>query len=212
VPKPFKGTLKYDPHSLKKRPNLAVHIGHIAHIWTMIDVLHGEMLAEMLRSESRFTTAVYLRLRGARPHALDAVAEEVLTENLLKEFRKIMERCRKVESSRNDVVHGLWGIDESDDKVLIWIDPAAHVKWFSATVTLDVATASAANTASSDDAWKRMEDALDKHLGSTLSYTEADFIEIENRISEIFSLVYRFSEKLSQQLGRQYPSNTTEKK
>lgn len=107
MPKRFKGNWTYDANSLEKRPILAAHIGHIAHLWTMIDVLHGELLSVLLGRESKFTTTVYLRLRSARVDALAAVAQEVLGPDSFNEFQKIMKKCRAVEKSRNNVIHGM---------------------------------------------------------------------------------------------------------
>ena len=202
MPQPHKGDLQYEPDVLKKRPKLAVYIANIAHKWTLIDVLHGELLADMLRSESRFTTAVYLRLRGARSAALFAVAEEALSKDLLKEFRNVMDKSRRVEESRNDVIHALWGIDNSREDIIIRIDPSTHVKWFSAEHAVESGT---------EHSLRMAEEARIEHRKAALVYTESDFIDIEKRIDELFTAVYQFSEKVNLQLAQQHKVGTISK-
>jgi hypothetical protein len=190
----------YDDQALHKRPKLAIHIAYIAQHWTLIDLLHGELLSILLGKDARFTTSVYLKLRGARPHALNAVAEEVLPEDLLKEFRQIMNKCRDVEGERNDVIHGMWATSEDDEDALIWVDPAAHVKW---------RAARAVRTSRSKVMKEWARKAVNAHLDGGLSYKEEDFIAIEKRIVQLFSTIYQFGQRVEKQLRRRPKANRT---
>jgi hypothetical protein len=206
MPQPYKGMWTYDVFALRNRPALAARVGNIAHFWTLIDVLHGELLAKLLRGDAQFATAVYLRLRGARTHALSAVAEEVLQDDWLAEFRKVMKKCREVEGTRNDVIHALWGTTDKDDKdIIIRIDPATHVRWHAAK-----AARKAGRRNKSMEIWA--SNWTYTHFSSAVSYNELDFATIERQITDLFSLVYDFSNRVDSQLRKRPRANKTQKK
>lgn len=96
-------------------------------------------------------------------------------------------------------------LDESDDKVLVWIDPASHVRWQSA-VTVKKGSG---RISSRVREWRT--NVFEQHFSSGMVYNEADFIDIEKRISEVFALVFQFLEKVEQQLRRRRTASKNQK-
>jgi hypothetical protein len=191
-PQPFKGQWHSDNVVLRLRSKLAAHVGIIANLWTHVDLILASMLTAMLRADARSGMTMYLCLRGARPAAMMAVAEDVLEETLLKEFRQLMGRVRTVEGARNDVVHGIWGRSD-DPENLIWLDPALHAAWVAAISTLQHKD----NNATHSD-WEVMNSSMTAMHSSALEYKEIDVIEIETRIDDLLVELGQFHWKISQ--------------
>jgi hypothetical protein len=190
MPQPFKGDWSSNKDVLKQRPKLAAHIAHIAHLWTQVDLALGHVVINMLKADAASGAAMFLSLRGARPAALDAVAQYALDADALKEFRQLTKKVRTVEGSRNDVVHGMWALPKQGDDSLVWLDAASWVAWMAANTALHHKSSRATN-----DDWTRMKLAMEVLNKSALEYKEADFIDIENRIQDLLAELAQFQNK-----------------
>ena len=187
---------RYDIDVLTERPNLAAHIGKIAHLWTLVDIQLGLLLASMLRADARSATVMYLKLRGARPHAMDAVAEDILDPSLLSDFRKLMGKVRDIEGSRNDVIHGLWAIDERDPNNLVWIDTALHLQ---EAIARRAAMHLPVGPLLVEGSW--WYEAWSSSKDSERIYGESTFIEIEKRVKSLLIQIAEFDGKVMKLFG-----------
>ncbi len=192
MPQPYKGSgWKSGMDALKARPKLAAHIGTIAAMWSQIELQLGILLALILQADAQIATAMYMRLKSetVRLAAIEAVAEEKLTDDLLEEYNTLGEKIRKTGSQRDTIMHGLWAIPDDNPESLVLIDPREFVTWASRAIG---AHAKRSEGRGAGRAYIHRTAPFE----SALEYKESDFIDIQNRISELLKEIYKFSAKV----------------
>lgn len=179
----------WDTRALLQRPNLARHIATIAAMWTQVEINIGHILSAMCGIQFNISTAIYVALvsTSARIDALNAIAETRLNKKTQEKLALLLKEFRKRSKERNNIVHGLWGISETDTKCLLHQDPADH--------TLMVAEALFA---------RRPQQSSPKFRRKSVvyQYSEPDFIAIERRILKLKNDAWNFSHQLSERRWR----------
>jgi hypothetical protein len=113
------------------RPKFEAAIGRCIAIWSYVDEALGSLFGILLGTESNAAHRVFLILRrwtNQRP-ALDTAAEGVLSGDELTAYRALMVEYGSLESQRNDLGHGCFGICPDDEDLLFMIKVENHVVW-----------------------------------------------------------------------------------
>lgn len=196
MPQPLiKGaTVYFSGNAIEERPILAKHIGIIAGLWTDLDVRRATLLCDLLRTEARLATAMYMSIAtdGGKQAVLNAVVEEKFPE-LFEEFYLLSKTIGKTANERNNVLHGIWGLSNQNSETLIWIDLKNHVK---ASATLREVGDSIMDSKDHKPLEKKLHDDISLELEAHREYTEKDFINIENRIKERIEELRQFGLKV----------------
>lgn len=114
---------------LKERPELCARIGKIVAIWGQVDNEMGNLLGILLGTQSEAALEVFLSLRRSsnQRDALQAAARVKLADQDLETFDAILKVYGSLESQRNALAHGCFGICPDDESILFWIDIKHHV-------------------------------------------------------------------------------------
>lgn len=165
----------FSPNALLERPQLAAHIGKIALMWTHVEQWIGHILAAMTRMESAQAMTIYASFVTAnvRIDVLKAIAAERLDEPTQKLLVALLKDFRIRAGERNDVVHGIWGIDANRDDCLLHQDPTDHTLW----ITYHL-------YGRRPEGGILRKDEIER-LPRVLVYKEKDFLAIEDRIQRL---------------------------
>jgi hypothetical protein len=125
MPQPYKGhaDTTFNSGVLLQRPRLAAHIAVIAAIGGEIDLWLALVLIEILESEaSEATVAMYLSIinSGVRKEVIRAAANAKLDQSERKELEDLLKLAKS--DTRNDLVHGSWGIASDEPDALLLDD------------------------------------------------------------------------------------------
>jgi hypothetical protein len=113
------------------RPEFARLIGECIGIWSYVDNEMGTMLGLLLGSRSEATIDVFLSLRRSanQREALSTAAKHSLRTNdeAMLAFDAVMITYKSLESQRNDLAHGLFGVMPDVEDALLWIEVRHHI-------------------------------------------------------------------------------------
>jgi hypothetical protein len=114
---------------LKERPEICARIGKVVAIWGQVDNEMGNLLGILLGTESEATLEVFLSLRRSsnQRDALASAARFTLKGRDFDTFSAILKVYGSLESQRNALAHGCFGICPDDESLLFWIDIKHHV-------------------------------------------------------------------------------------
>jgi hypothetical protein len=136
MPYPYLPTFKdkrYDIgfDKVAERPKLEGVVGRCIALWSWVDNELGGLFGILLKTESDAAQRVFLVLRRSsyQRDALKAAAEGVLSGDEMATFEALMVEYRSLESQRNDLSHGCFGICPDDDDLLFMIKVEHHVIW-----------------------------------------------------------------------------------
>ena len=136
MPQPYLPTFKHKRYQigfelLNERPQFAELIGRCIALWSYVDNELGGLFGILLRTDSDAAQRVFLVLRRwfNQRQALDAAAEGVLVGDERLLFRALMVEYGSLESQRNDLCHGCFGICPDDETLLFMIKIEHHVVW-----------------------------------------------------------------------------------
>tara|TARA_R110002012_G_scaffold85282_4_gene212770 strand:- start:393 stop:974 length:582 start_codon:yes stop_codon:yes gene_type:complete len=192
MPQPLKKfkALVVGPHTLQQRPDLAFHIGQIATGWAHVELNLGLLLANITQANPQVTVAMYLNLSSqtARNAALEAAAETQFDETDLSKFKALMKEVRAVAKQRNDVVHALWGVEETRKDALIRIDPSEQIRGLSNTMGKSAPLSNVA-TASFEPVRR-------------WAWIDSDFTQVETRMDKLVFQLFEFRGKVH----KKYPA------
>ena len=89
----------------------------------------GNLLGILLGTDSAAALDVFLTLRRAsnQREALDAAAKHKLQGRDLATYQALLKAYASLESQRNALAHGCFGICPDDSSLLLWIDIKNHV-------------------------------------------------------------------------------------
>jgi hypothetical protein len=122
------------PDCLGARPRAASLIAQCICWWTEVELQTALLLARMLRANTEPVVALYFSLTNerAKREALMSIAESVFLDDDLGIFNAIIGLKKSLESQRNDLAHGLFGITDRDEEGVAWIstkDRIQHLIW-----------------------------------------------------------------------------------
>ncbi|MEN5176764.1 hypothetical protein [Brevundimonas diminuta] len=130
-----KDTQTFGGFALAQRPDLAAKIAVIGASWAFLEAHAGYLLGILMKADP--TTSVALLGRFTTPTAktqtIIAVAKETLDENQFIELKVLLRRFSKIGQLRNEIAHGLWGIDSRQAEELAWL-PATVMPAFAITL------------------------------------------------------------------------------
>lgn len=114
---------------LKDRPDLCAAIGKCIAIWSQVDNEMGNLFSLLLGTESDAALEVFLSLRKSnnQSEALQAAAKYALIDEKLLCFKAMLAVYKSLESQRNCLAHGCFGICPENPEVLFWIAVKDHV-------------------------------------------------------------------------------------
>lgn len=123
---------------IEDRPRCAAIVGCIITSWADIEVSCAMLLAEMMGASAAPAAAVFGSLRSGRAQhlALNSVALLVLSETDHELFSAYMARRASLESQRNDLAHGCFGVCVPIKDGIIWAAQADYLT-FRATHKID---------------------------------------------------------------------------
>jgi hypothetical protein len=122
---------------LKDRPDFCAAIGRCIALWTNVDNEIGNLFSILLGTESDATLEVFLLLRRAsnQTEALQGAAKYALSGQELTAFEALMKVYTLLETERNALAHGCFGICPDDPSLLFWIDVKHHVHFQAETLS-----------------------------------------------------------------------------
>jgi hypothetical protein len=136
MPQPFLPAFqdrRYDIgfQSLEARPQFEAAIGRCITLWSYVDNELGGLFGVLLGTETQAAHRVFLILRrwSNQRQALDAAAESALTGNELSTYKALMVEYGSLETQRNDLAHGCFGICPDDEDMLFMVKVEHHVLW-----------------------------------------------------------------------------------
>ena len=105
------------------RPEHAQVIGECLMAWPHVDLQMAQLLATLLKTESRAALAVYLTLkrRSPRVEAITSAANIVLAAEENELLSAILSIVRATETERNALAHGYFGACDSIPEDILWI-------------------------------------------------------------------------------------------
>jgi hypothetical protein len=123
--------------TLKDRPDFCMAIGKCIAVWTYVDNEMGNLFSLLLGTESDAALEVFLSLRQFRHQreALEAAAKHSLSGHDLTAFQALTSVYCSLDSQRNDLAHGCFGICPDDPSLLLWIDVKHHVHFQTETLS-----------------------------------------------------------------------------
>lgn len=120
----------------EKRPLLAQIIGDCTAIWPYIEHDLALALSGLLNAKSPAALGVFTALRGFRTQkeVIEGAARVALSED----EQKLVSACLTViwtaQKARDDIAHGLWGVMNSEEDMLMWISGADYGPWNAAAI------------------------------------------------------------------------------
>lgn len=110
---------------------LAKLIGQCASTATALEVQFALCMGSLLGIENAASVAVFATLRNAkaRRDALLAAAVHSLPESDLELFRALIAVYERLDSARNDIVHGMWGEVTGEDDFVLWCSSQNYAVW-----------------------------------------------------------------------------------
>lgn len=136
MPQPYLPTFSNKRYSvgfqaLKERPAFAEIIGLCVSIWSYVDNEIGGLFGILLGTDSEAAHRVFLVLRrwSNQQEALNAAAESKLSGDEMALYQALITDYKSLESQRNEIAHGCFGICPDDDSLLFVIKVLHHVIW-----------------------------------------------------------------------------------
>lgn len=114
---------------LKERAEFCTSIGKCIGFWSFVDNEMANLFSLVLGTESEAALAVFLSLRRSQNQirTTSIAAKHVLSDPELKVCEALLRRYAELESERNDLAHGCYGICPDDQTILFWISVDEHV-------------------------------------------------------------------------------------
>ena len=197
MPNPYRGGhALWNVDTLTQRPELAMHLGVIAGMWSVIEAQLGHVLATILHSDALVGMTIYsvIKAEGARLDAMDAIASERLSPVDYATFIALQKAVRSVGKQRDVLMHNIWAVSEAHPKSLVLHDVR---KW-----TAFAASSRAENQTTNPDGHKKIYDAM---IASSMEYKEQDFLAIQRDVKALYFQLLEFAMRLGTQ-GQQ-PAN-----
>lgn len=132
MPQPLRRakTVQFGADHVSQRPQLAIAITRIVVLWSIVETNLGRILAEILGADASIGVAMYNALVGnaGQEAVLRAVVAEKLSKDDADRFNDLLDEMRSRARERNRIVHGMWGIADTEPDKLIWQDQRVWAK------------------------------------------------------------------------------------
>lgn len=114
---------------IEDRPRCAAIVGRIITSWADIEVSCAMLLAEMMGANAAPAAAAFGSMRSSRVQhdALNSVAEITLNDGDYELFSAYMARRASLESQRNDLAHGCYGVCVPIKDGIVWAAQADYL-------------------------------------------------------------------------------------
>jgi hypothetical protein len=111
--------------SMKARPNLALLVADVVASWTSVESFMLRVFIELMGGHAETAATVFLALEAqtAKAAAINAVAEEQLSDDHRKLLRAILAVMRTHQKTRDKIVHWTWGYAEQLPDALLLVNP-----------------------------------------------------------------------------------------
>jgi hypothetical protein len=115
--------------ALEQKSEFARLIGLCMGVWSYVDNEMGTLFGLLLGVQSQAILEVFLTLRRATNQiaALKACAKHRLTDERALAFEALLIVYNSLETQRNDLAHGCFGLINGVDDALLWIRIEHHV-------------------------------------------------------------------------------------
>lgn len=119
---------------IEDRPAAAAIVGRIITAWADIEIQCARLLAEIMGTNVPAAAAVFGSLRSSRAQhdALNAAAAVVLDAKDYELFSAHMARRSSLESERNDLAHGCFGVSVAIPDAVIWVSQSDYLNFTTA--------------------------------------------------------------------------------
>jgi hypothetical protein len=117
--------------ALRERPKLAAALGECIGVWSYVDNEIGGLFGILLGTSSPAAHRVFVTLRrwANQQECLSAAAEGTLSATEMSLYRGLITEYKGLESERNELAHGCFGICPDDEALLFVINVRHHVLW-----------------------------------------------------------------------------------
>lgn len=192
MPKPYKGSWTWGLKVLRQRPHLAANLGYIASMWAVVETKLANIVSRALQADALVAISIYslIRSEGTRLEVIESLLRNRLSEGDFEEYQRLKKRVRRVGDQRDRFMHAIWATSMSKPESIILIDSRSQM-------TLDASAAAMSATGESNS--EQHSQLFDKHKASLLEYTQRDFIDLENLITELFAELCHFEDRLPPQ-------------
>jgi hypothetical protein len=118
----------FGEYYFRQKPEHVRLVGEAVMLWTNVETYLAVLLSALLRADTNATIAVYSTLRRSSPkHDAIAKAAEHTFDPIGRQFiEALLRHVKSVESERNDLAHGWWGICPGIEDGLAWL-PQEHM-------------------------------------------------------------------------------------
>ena len=181
---PTFSNLRYSVGALmaKERPSLFSTIGTCIAIWNQVDNEMGCLFSILLNTQSDAALEVFLTLRRAsnQKEALQSAAKYRLDGAEKQTFDALVRIYGSLESERNALAHGCFGICPDDPSILFWIDTKEHVHFQTEVLALE----------------SRGETPQDRHgrlKENMFVYREADLAAVYEKMEKFWWAIFYFN-------------------
>jgi hypothetical protein len=119
------------PNFIGQRPKLAGAITACMSLWAYVDNELGGLFGILLGTSSPAAYNVFLALRrwSNQRDALNGAASAVLTADELVVYNGLIREYGRLETDRNTLGHGCYGVCPEDEDLLLLIKVEQHVMW-----------------------------------------------------------------------------------
>lgn len=119
--------LEFHGRAILERPNIALKISSVVSSWSTLEAFNGYLLGLLMDANPTATMALLTRFSTSSQtsQALKAVGKATLEPQKLQELDKLIKKVEKLASARNDIMHGLWGVDHTRNNELAWLHPSS---------------------------------------------------------------------------------------
>lgn len=169
--------------AIRQRPELESLVANCLMAWPNVEAEMAVTLGQLLGAENASALALFnsIRRSSSQRDALTEAAKVSLSDRDLELLSAILEVTKSIESERNALAHGHFGISDRLPDALIWMTTNSYVS---------IRTEQTLNGPTWDD---RKHQNL---LQSLFVYRKPDIEKIFTEISELSSLWHRFTSLL----------------
>jgi len=189
--------IELGPGFLEQRPTEAALIAQCIATWIEVELQHSRLLAQLLHANTEPAAAVYLSLKTAsnRRELLAAAAKATLSAQELELFFAIQNIGKGVETERNHLAHGIFGISSAIPESVVWVDPQHRIQNI-----IQTTLASEKNISSgggSREFTAIIQKTMNELKENIFVYRRTDLQGIYEIISQYQKLVYQFISLIS---------------
>lgn len=189
LPTHSKADLVYGIGHIAKKPKIAEALGRCIMSWSYVDWQMANLLAALMKANSKASVAIFLTLRNARAQrdVLVAAAEMTLMGTDRDKFDAIMLIYGSLQTQRADIAHGVFGsIRDGEGDEIPWIE----------TKNLSKDWIDRFHTPKNQNLYQEQDDGLIQEQ-NTYIYKLADLERLESEIIQLWRVAFAFTSYLN---------------